>query len=151
MAAPFEAFPAAGEKPAGPQSGGRGLAGWPIQLKLISPGASFLDVPELVLAADCTAFAYPAFQAAFGSHGPLVIGCPKLDDVELYIDKLTAVLRQRPGLLKITVVMMTVPCCQGLQWLAGQACRAAGRPETVIAPYQISPEGVLSEPLEGGR
>lgn len=122
-----------------------GLTSWPIQLRLVSPNAPFLAVPELLLAADCTAFAYPFFRSTFLTQGPLLIGCPKLDEIDSYVEKMASLLKNNPGLQKIVVVMMTVPCCSGLEWLVEEAVARAKRPDVIITPYRISPAGIISE------
>jgi Pyruvate/2-oxoacid:ferredoxin oxidoreductase delta subunit len=123
---------------------------WPIQLRLVGPEAPFLAVPTWVLAADCTAFVYPFFRSTFLTHGPLLIGCSKLDDLELSIDKLTLLLEKNPCVREIITVMMTVPCCHGLRWIADEARQKAGRPEVAVTSYHISPSGIISQPMVNG-
>ena len=102
------------------------LGHWPVQLTLVPPAAPFLMGAELVLAADCVPFAYAGFHQDFLKDRALVVACPKLDDFEAHLNKLTEILRQSE-LKSITVVRMEVPCCSGLTYLARQAILASGK------------------------
>ncbi len=102
------------------------LGNWPVQLKLVPPSAPFLAEADLLLAADCVPFAYPDFHQQFLADKTLLIGCPKLDDVEAYVEKLTAILSQN-DIQGLTVLHMEVPCCTGLLSLARQALAASGK------------------------
>jgi NAD-dependent dihydropyrimidine dehydrogenase PreA subunit len=103
------------------------LRHFPIQLHLINPNASFLKNTDLVLAADCTAFAYNKFHHQFLQNSSVAIACPKLDDgVELYIEKLTSMI-DHSFINTLTVVIMEVPCCRGLFQIALQAQASAKR------------------------
>jgi NAD-dependent dihydropyrimidine dehydrogenase PreA subunit len=102
------------------------LGNWPVQLKLVPPSAPFLAEADLLLAADCVPFAYPDFHQEFLAGKTLLIGCPKLDDVEAYVEKLTAILSQN-DIKSLTVLHMEVPCCNGLLSLARQALAASGK------------------------
>lgn len=89
------------------------LRQWPVQLKLVNPEADYLDGADLLVAADCTAYAYANFHRDFIKGRVVLVGCPKLDDNEYYRDKLTHILRQK-DIRSITVVKMEVPCCGGI-------------------------------------
>lgn len=89
------------------------LENWPIQIKLVSPEASFLQCEHLVIAADCVPFAYPDFHEKFLKGKSLLIGCPKLDDPELYLDRLTEIFK-KTNPQTVTVAIMEVPCCSGM-------------------------------------
>jgi Fe-S-cluster-containing hydrogenase component 2 len=94
---------------------------FPIQLRLVSPGATFLQNQDLVLAADCTAFVCKDFHDSFIKNNSLVIACPKLDsDKELYVEKLKTMI-DHSAIKSLTVIMMEVPCCSGLWNIAQQA------------------------------
>ncbi len=108
------------------EAGPSQLENWPVQLKLIPPTAPFLAESDLLLAADCVPFAYPDFHQKFLTGKTLLIGCPKLDDVEAYMEKLTAILCQN-DIKSLTVLHMEVPCCTGLLSLARQALTASGK------------------------
>ncbi|MCD4688547.1 MAG: 4Fe-4S binding protein [Desulfuromonadaceae bacterium] len=110
------------ETEAGPSQ----LANWPVQLKLVPPTAPFLAEADLLLAADCVPFAYPDFHQKYLAGKTLLIGCPKLDDVEAYVEKLTAILSQN-NIKSLTVLHMEVPCCTGLLSLGRQALAASGK------------------------
>lgn len=101
------------------------LTQWPVQLYLISPHAPYFREADLLVAADCTAFARASFHAELLKGRKLVVACPKLDDTGPYLDKL-AQLFAHNQLRSITVVRMTVPCCGGLTWLVEQAAKLAG-------------------------
>ena len=102
------------------------LAHWPVQLTLVPPSAPFLKEADLVLAADCSPFAYPDFHREFLKGHALVIACPKLDNFEAHLRKLTEILRQSEP-KSLTIVHMEVPCCSGLVQMARQAIMASGK------------------------
>ena len=100
---------------------------FPIQLRLVSPNASFLKNSDLVLAADCTAFVYSNFHNQFMKNNSIVIACPKLDNAaELYVEKLTVMI-DNSSINTLTVILMEVPCCGGLLHIARQAQANAKR------------------------
>jgi len=101
------------------------LRQWPVQLHLVSPTAPYFQGAELLLAADCAAFACGDFHARFMTDRAIAIACPKLDDPDGYVQKLAAMITDA-GLTGITIVMMQVPCCRGLQRLVEQALAVAG-------------------------
>jgi hypothetical protein len=103
------------------------LRQWPIQLHLLAPTASFLKGADLVLAADCVAFSFGDFHNRFLAGKAIAIACPKLDSgLDEYVRKLTAMI-DLSALNTITVVVMEVPCCNGLLSIAAQAVAAATR------------------------
>ncbi len=102
------------------------LTHWPVQLTLVPPSAPFLREADLVLAADCVPFAYPDFHREFLKDHSLVIACPKLDNFEAHLRKLTEILRHAEP-KSLTVVHMEVPCCFGLVQIARQAIMASGK------------------------
>jgi hypothetical protein len=103
------------------------LRHFPIQLQLINPNAGFLKNTDLVLAADCTAFAYGNFHQQFMKDKSIAIACPKLDhSKDLYVEKLTEMIDGAP-LNTLTVIIMEVPCCRGLVQIAQQAQANAKR------------------------
>lgn len=111
--------------------GGQALASasalrqWPVQLHLLSPSAPFWSSRELLLAADCTAFAAGGFHAQMMTGRSVAIACPKLDDTDGYVDKLAAIL-SRNDVRALRIAIMEVPCCGALAGLAMQAVREAG-------------------------
>lgn len=115
------------------------LRQWPVQLKLINTNAGYLKGADLLVAADCTAYAYADFHKDFIKDHITVIGCPKLDDVEYYKDKLVEILKTS-DLKSLTVVRMEVPCCGGIV----NAVKTAMLEAQTIIPYKevvISTEG----------
>jgi hypothetical protein len=102
------------------------LTNWPVQLTLVPTHAPFLQGADVVLAADCVPFAYAGFHHDFLRDHALLIACPKLDDFEAHMAKLTEILR-RSDIKSITVVHMEVPCCSGLVHMAKQAIQASGK------------------------
>jgi Pyruvate/2-oxoacid:ferredoxin oxidoreductase delta subunit len=101
------------------------LTHWPVQLKLVSPHASYFADTHLLLVADCVPFAMGDFHSRFLKGRSVVVGCPKLDDARFYIDKLADILRANK-LKGLTVVHMEVPCCHGLTRIAQEALAKAG-------------------------
>jgi NAD-dependent dihydropyrimidine dehydrogenase PreA subunit len=100
------------------------LTHWPIQLSLVPPAAPYLRGADILLVADCVPFAYPEFHQRFLRNKPVLIGCPKLDQMDFYAKKLTEILRvARPK--SLAVIHMEVPCCSGFTRLAQYALRAA--------------------------
>ena len=89
------------------------LTHWPVQIRLVPPTAPFLKGADLLVAADCTPFAYPDFHRDFIHGKVLMVGCPKLDEVEGYVQKFADIFATA-GIKSITVATMEVPCCQGL-------------------------------------
>lgn len=121
-----------------PSSGGgmrSTLEQWPVQLHLINPRAPYFRGADLLIAADCTAFACGAFHQTLLRGRRLVIACPKLDSGrEIYIDKLRALINDS-GIASITLAIMEVPCCGGLRGMLNEALNGATRQvpvETVI-------------------
>jgi len=103
------------------------LQQWPIQLHLVSPFASYYHDSDLLLAADCVAFAYADFHKDFLKDKSIAIACPKLDtNKQVYLDKLTSMINES-NLKSITVLIMQVPCCGGLLQLAKTANDSADR------------------------
>jgi NAD-dependent dihydropyrimidine dehydrogenase PreA subunit len=102
------------------------LRQWPVQMHLVPPSAPFLQGADLLLAADCAAFAYADFHKDLLKGKALLIGCPKLDDGQAYLQKLTAMLQQN-DIKRLTVVHMEVPCCSGLVMMARQAVAQSGK------------------------
>ena len=96
------------------------LSHWPVQLKLVSPMAPYFAGADLLLVADCVPFVMGDFHNRFLKDHSVVVGCPKLDDVEFYIEKLAAIIKANK-LNSLTVIHMEVPCCFGLTHIAREA------------------------------
>jgi ferredoxin len=101
------------------------LRQWPIQLHLVSPYAPYFKGADLLLAADCTAFALGSFHPDLLKGKKLIIACPKLDETEGYVEKLAEIIKQN-GLKSLTVAIMTVPCCSGLLRIVERAVEQSG-------------------------
>jgi len=117
---------APGAVPSGPgPAGASQLTHWPIQLGLVSPNAPWLAGADVLLAADCVPFAYADFHRDLLAGRRVLVGCPKLDDVQAYVAKLVELFRSaRPS--SVTVAKMEVPCCGGIAWAAHEAVRLSG-------------------------
>ena len=103
------------------------LRQWPVQLHLVNPNASYFKNSDLLLAADCTAFAMGDFHSNWLKNKSLIIACPKLDsNLEVYVEKITALINDAK-VNTITVLMMEVPCCGGLMQIVKTALAEANR------------------------
>ena len=118
------------------------LNNWPIQLKLLNANATYLKNAELVIAADCTAFAYPNFHAKFLKGKVLIMLCPKLDhDLDSYVEKLAKIFEAQ-DIKSISLVHMEVPCCSGTENIIKTAMTKANK-NIIIKDYTISITGEL--------
>ena len=104
---------------------------WPCQIKLLPTKAPFYDGAKLLIAADCTAYAYANMHEEFMKNKVTLIGCPKLDAVD-YSEKLTEIIRDN-DIKSVTIVRMEVPCCGGLQRAAENALKNSGK----FIPWQV--------------
>ncbi|MCX6678801.1 MAG: 4Fe-4S binding protein [Methanothrix sp.] len=102
------------------------LCGWPIQMRLVRPWAPYLQGARLLVAGDCTAFAYPAIQQDFVKGRVALVGCPKLDETAPFVDKLSEILKANE-IRDITVLHMTVPCCSQLETLGSGGSATIGK------------------------
>ena len=125
-----EAMPAAAEE-AEPLFQPSQLRQWPVQIKLAPVNAPYFDGAKLLIAADCTAYAYAGFHEDFIRGRVTLIGCPKLDSVD-YTEKLTQILSGN-DIRELTIVRMEVPCCGGIEHAAKEALKASGR----FIPWQV--------------
>ena len=107
------------------------LSQWPVQIKLVPVNAPYFDGAKLLIAADCTAYAYANFHQKFIRGHITLVGCPKLDDVD-YSKKLTQIIREN-NIQSVTVVRMEVPCCGGLERAAKVALQNSGK----FIPWQV--------------
>ena len=104
---------------------GSQINNWPVQIKLVAPYAPYFNGCDLLIAADCTAYAYSTFHHDFMRNHVTLIGCPKLDMID-YSEKLTDIFKNN-NIKSITVTRMTVPCCGGLQYAVEKAIEASGK------------------------
>ncbi len=133
---------AANQTPASPAQETRSeLTQWPVQLTLVPAGAPYFKNADLLVAADCVAYAYANFHQKLLRGKALVIACPKLDDGEAYVEKMTEIIRQN-DLKSITVAHMEVPCCSGLSRIVKMARALAGK-DVPIYDLTIGVEGDL--------
>ena len=114
------------------------LSNFPMQIKLLPPGAPYFNGADLLIAADCTAYSYGNFHRDFMKDKITMIGCPKLDAVD-YADKLTQIF-QLNDIRSVTVTRMTVPCCGGLPYAVKTAIERSGK-DIPLHIVTISPDG----------
>ena len=123
-------------EPAAGENSVRRLSHWPIQIKLIGTIAPFLNNADLLVAADCTAFATPYFHTEFLKDRKVLIGCPKLDDGMQYVEKFAQIFSTTP-IKSLSVLRMEVPCCGGMTVILREALKKAGKDipftETIIS------------------
>lgn len=108
------------------------LLQWPVQIKLLPVNAPYFENASILIAADCTAYAYGNFHNEFMKHNITMIGCPKLDEGS-YAEKLTEILKNN-NIKNVHIVRMEVPCCGGLEHAAKQALQNCGK----MIPWQIT-------------
>lgn len=116
------------------------LRQWPVQIQLVPVSASYFDGADLLVAADCTAYAYAGTHSEFMRGRATVIGCPKLDEVD-YQEKLTAIL-QSNDIRSLTVVRMEVPCCGGIELAARRALQNSGK-DIPLTVHTVTVDGNL--------
>lgn len=117
------------------------LTNWPVQIKLVPAAAPFLKDSHLLVAADCTAFAYPNFHQDFLEGKALLVGCPKLDDADEYVKKFAEIFNTA-HIKKITILIMEVPCCSKLPKIIQKALNIAGK-DIPIEEVVIGTQGVV--------
>ena len=119
------------EEEATPVAAPSRLRQWPVQIKLAPIKAPYFDGAKLLIAADCTAYAYGNFHEEFIKGKITLVGCPKLDMVD-YSEKLTEIIKQN-DIQSVTIVRMEVPCCGGMELAAKKALQASGK----FIPWQV--------------
>lgn len=108
------------------------LQQWPVQIKLVPTNAPYFDGAKLLIAADCTAYAYANFHEDFIKGRIVLVGCPKLDAAD-YSKKLEEIIRNN-NIASVTIVRMEVPCCGGLEMAAKKALQNSGK----FIPWQVT-------------
>lgn len=108
------------------------LRQWPVQIKLVPVNAAYMEGADLLIAADCCAYAYGNFHGDFIKNRVTIIGCPKLDEGD-YSEKLTEILIQN-NIKSVTVVRMEVPCCGGIENAVKTALKNCGK----LIPWQVA-------------
>ena len=119
------------------------LLQWPVQIKLVPVKAPYFDGAKLLIAADCTAYAYAGFHERFIKGHITLVGCPKLDDID-YSEKLTEIIREN-DIKSVTIVRMEVPCCGGLEYAAKAALQNSGK----FIPWSVATISTDGRILEG--
>ena len=125
------------------EAAGSALTHWPIQIRLIPPTAPFLKGADLLVVADCVPVAFPNLHRDYLDGKTVMVGCPKYDDVQSYIDKFADIF-QTAGIKRVTTMVMEVPCCSGLPMIVKKGMEKAG----VKVPHQqvtISTRGQVLE------
>ena len=110
----------------------RPLQQWPVQIKLVPTSAPYFDGAKLLIAADCTAYAYANFHEDFMKGKIVLVGCPKLDLID-YSEKLEEIIRSN-NITEVTIVRMEVPCCGGLEMAVKKALQNSGK----FIPWQVA-------------
>ncbi len=119
------------------------LSNWPVQIMLVPVQAPYLNGARLVIAADCAPFAYADFHRRFLDGKTLLIGCPKLDNTDVYVQKLTEIFRLN-DIASVDVVYMEVPCCSGLVHMVKTALENSGK----SIPAVLSRVGIKGDFVE---
>ncbi len=117
------------------------LSHWPVQIRLVPPTAPFLKGADLLVAADCTPVAYPDFHGEFLKDKVIMLGCPKFDDADAYIQKFADIFRTA-DIRSVTVVVMEVPCCSKLPIIVERAMAIAGK-QIPVEEVVISTRGYV--------
>jgi ferredoxin len=116
------------------------LGQWPVQLTLVPPNAPYFQGADLLVTADCVPFAYADYHADLLAGKAVVVGCPKLDDAQFYVDRLAAIL-SASDIRAITVAIMEVPCCGGMARIVERAVEQSGKD----IPVEVVTIGVRGE------
>jgi len=120
------------------------LTNWPVQWRLVSSNMPFWKGKDILMSADCVPFAFRDFHGRFLADKPVIIGCPKLDDAQAFLDKLTDVFTHATP-KSITLVRMEVPCCGGLQRIVDEAIKRSGKK----IPVNTTVVGIKGDILQG--
>ena len=125
-----------------PQSNAQSTLGhWPVQIKLVPVGAPFLKGADLLIAADCVPVAYPTFHADFLKDKVVMIGCPKFDNADEYVEKFAEIFKTS-NLKSITVLVMEVPCCSAMPVIVQKAMDLSGQ-DIPVKKIVISSQGAI--------
>lgn len=135
----------AANRPVIPTSAQSNLSNWPVQIHLVPPTAPFLKGAHLLVAADCVPVAFPRFQSELLPGRTVMIGCPKFDNKDIYVEKFSQIFKTA-GIKSITCVRMEVPCCSGLPMILNEAMQSAG----VKIPMEVRVVSSRGEIMETG-
>jgi len=125
------------------------LGNWPVQLRLVPVHSEMFEGAKLLVAADCTPFAYRDFHDTFIEDHTVLVGCPKHEDADIYREKLVALFREQ-NIESVEIVVMEVPCCQGLVDIVREALKEAGK-SCRVTTSKVNVKGELSahrQPIE---
>lgn len=128
------------------EQSGSALSHWPVQIKLVPPHAPFLQNADLLVTADCAPVATAEYHTRFLPGKVALIGCPKFDDLQEYLDKFVDILN-RGGISSITVLSMEVPCCSGLLGVVKKAKEISGT-EIPVQNIVLSTQGQIKEEVQ---
>jgi Fe-S-cluster-containing hydrogenase component 2 len=123
------------------------LSHWPVQIRLVPSNAPFLHEADLLVVADCVPIAYPSIHKDFMKGRAVMMGCPKFDDAQGYIDKFAKIC-EHAGLKSITVLSMEVPCCSGLPMIVKKGIQISGV-DIPLTEVVVSIKGKVLEVREG--
>lgn len=119
------------------------LSHWPVQIRLVPPHAPFLKGADLLVVADCVPVAFPSLHQEFMQGKAVMIGCPKFDDAQEYIDKFAAIFKTA-GIRSVTTVVMEVPCCSGLPVIVRKGLEKSGN-QVPMTQVVVSTQGRILE------
>ncbi|MGD0275254.1 MAG: 4Fe-4S binding protein [Syntrophales bacterium] len=117
------------------------LSHWPVQIRLVPPTAPFLRGADLLVVADCTPVAYPRFHEDFLFGKVVLVGCPKFDDTQAYVERFTRIFQEN-DIKSVTVLVMDVPCCQGLPVIVQKGLELSGK-NVPLKKVTISRQGII--------
>ena len=120
------------------------LGQWPVQLALVPAGGEVWHDADVLIAADCVGFAMPDFHERLLAGKTLAVACPKLDDVEPYVEKLTSIFANN-SIRSLTVARMEVPCCSGIVGAVREALKRSGRSDIPLVELKIGMDGSIVE------
>lgn len=123
------------------EKGTSALSHWPVQIRLVPPEAPFLKDADLLIAADCVPVAYPDFHRDLLQGKVVMLGCPKFDDQDGYVDKFTEIFR-KSGIRSITIAIMEVPCCGSMRGIVAEALKRSGA-DLPVTEVVISARGEI--------
>ncbi|MBU0943462.1 MAG: 4Fe-4S ferredoxin [Proteobacteria bacterium] len=123
--------------------GSSALTHWPVQIRLVPPTAPFLQGADLLVAADCSAVSAPNFQQDFLKGKVVMMGCPKFDDGEMYVQRFSEIIANC-NLNSITILIMEVPCCSSMNGIIKQAIERAGK-SVPVEQITLSTQGAVVE------
>lgn len=124
-----------------PKGSGSALSHWPVQIRLIPPEAPFLKGANLLVVADCVAVTYPSLQEDFMGQRIVMMGCPKFDDTESYVEKFSDIFKTA-GIKTVTILIMEVPCCSKMPGIVEKAIDLSGA-TIPVEKVVISTKGVI--------